>query len=136
MPNKILWQPVGLYQPGFDFSVLLDRDLASLMLEIELSPAKKDGMNRLGCETLGRLNYANHSPFEFFGNSCFVTQISLGRVGIWLAVDRTNGRNPLEIYKNDPIIYSSHNSDTSRDANALMSLFDLWIEYSDILRGN
>jgi hypothetical protein len=128
--ERIVWQPYNFQQTGSKgFAVLLDREFAKEMLSVTLEPRLRDRMNELAKERIKTFN----PHYLFYKNTAFVGQFNLGSGGIWLAVDGTNGRNPLKVFDRT-IKYSPHNIDTTSDVHNLMSLFDMWIKYADNLK--
>jgi len=83
----LIWQSSGIYQPSYDFNILVDKDFVQKMRSAQVPSEKQKRMNELCSETLKRFNYTNHSPLIFHENSGLVTQFSLGREGRWLKID-------------------------------------------------
>ena len=131
--EKVIWMPQSLINQGYDFKVLLDRDFAKEMLSTKITSGKARNFN----ETADRLKLLgfNKSPFLFYEDTAFVSQINSGTDGRWLATSGTSGKNPLGVFKG-PIEYYSHNMDSSVDLYMAMRLMDFWVDYSDVLKGS
>lgn len=132
--EKLIWQPV--FCSGYDFKVCLDEVFAREMIRSQVPIKKLERMNQLANEDLKRWKMNCLDPYSFHGDSCFLRQIYLSE-GRWLATDyhsRTNLLKDKILLK--PIEYNSHNVDTPRKAFILMALFDKWIKYSDVLKGD
>ena len=133
MSNQIIWQPQYLYQEGHGFGILLNPEFAEEMFNAELSREKYRRMQELPKELMG---FQNHEPYIFHENTCFIRQINLNAGdGKWLSLDDACGGSKPDF--NKPIKYSTHNFDyrtTSSDVVKLMGLFDLWVEYSALLK--
>ena len=130
----IIWQPTPLYQPHHDFEILLNRQFAGEMLETRLSTKDQNRMNELGSDVTRRLKYPGSHPYIFHKSTAFVSQITLnGTRGTWLESENIFGKAP-DSSKEKPIRYTTHNSDSLFDISGLLSLFDLWISYSDTLK--
>ena len=133
MANRIVWQPQELYQPGYSFRILLDPNFAKEMFEAELTREKYERFQKLPKELMA---FSNPDPYRFHPDTCFVRQINLSvGDGKWLALDDAGGGAKPDFKR--PVSYSTHGFDcktTSLDVVVLMGLFDLWIEYSDILK--
>ncbi len=131
MSNQIIWQPQNLYQPGYNFEILLNPEFARQMYESELTRENYQEMQDLPKKLLG---FEKPEPYIFRGNTCLVSQINLDAgAGRWLNLEATPDTKP----KFDKSVkYSTHNFDTacSSDVLTLMSLFDLWVEYSELIR--
>ena len=132
--KEIVWQPKGIYACGYEFGVLVDREFIEQAMSLQMNPEKQQNMIRLGRETIKRQGYDSGTPFNFEGETYLVRQFDIGSNGKWLTLDGCSGENPLLIFKEGPIKYSSHNCDYSSDVHALMSLVDLWVEYLDIVK--
>ena len=130
--GRIIWQPTSLYQPGFDFEILLDSEFSKEMIKTNLSQDAQERMNGLGTDLTTRLGQRWLTPFTFNGNTAFVSQFSLGQNGVWLAVDDYFNTSSSDDQK--PIKYTSHNVDNSSQAHVLMALVDLWVSYADTLK--
>jgi len=137
MNNEIIWQPTAVYQPTYEFGILLDRKFAHEMLETTVSKEEQDSMNKLANETLKRKGEKWVNPLRFYENTGLVTNFYIGNNGTWLELERCLNikedldRNPD---KKDPLEYCSHNVDSSREAIALMALVDQWVTYADVLK--
>ena len=133
--ERIVWQPVGIHQPSYNFDVWLDRKFAMEMLDTKISPETQRRMNQLGVEIATRFGYNSPVPYNFEEDTALVGEFHLGSSGLWLAMDRF-ARESLEkkIHPEKTIIYSSHNVDCSEDEHVLLALFDQWVVYSDVLR--
>jgi hypothetical protein len=129
MDDKTVWQPTALYQPGYEFGILLDPDLALRMLSTELDSRTKENLKKLGLETIVRMGYNYPEPYLFYGNSWLVQEFDIGNNGKWLSLDSSQRLDNIRI----PLKYSSHNVDTSKEAYALMALVDRWVEYFNLL---
>ena len=137
MSNKIIWQPFVLYQPYFDFGILLSRDFCREMLETKLSREIQIKTNNLCLEVSERFGFNYPEPVTFYEDTAFISQFYLGNNGVWLAIDQSNKRSLLEYPDEKELIkYSSHNVDNSKQAYALMALVDWWAEYADIIKSH
>lgn len=136
MDKKVIWQPEGIYQPGHDFGVLLDRVFAIEMGNSEVFPSTQRRMNDQGDEIITELGHSWSNPYDFYKDSFLVTQFNLGGNGVRLALDRPVSHYLSKPKENDdPVKYCSHNVDTSSQAYALMALFDMWVQYSNAALG-
>ena len=133
MDNKIIWQPQAIYQSGYDFGILLNSEFAEEMFNSELSREKYQRMQELPKKLMG---FRNPEPYIFHQNTCFLRQINLNAGdGKWLSLDDACGG--LKPNFNKLIKYSTHNFDyktSSSNVMTLMGLFDLWVEYSELLK--
>ena len=133
MNNQIVWQPQALYQPCYDFGILLNSEFAEKMFNSELSKEKYQRIQELPKELM---DFKNPEPYIFHNNTCFLRQINLNAGdGKLLSLDDACGGAKPNFDK--PIRYSTHNLDykaSSLDVLTLMGLFDLWVEYSELLR--
>ena len=133
--KNIVWQPISIYQPGYDFGILLDRVFAEEMINSKIDGSTQHRMNELVTELVQRLGHNWGSPYHFFRDTSFVVQFSLGQNGVWLSVDNTSGRSPIEVFREpNPIKYSSHNVGSSEQAQSLLALVDMWVSYADLLK--
>jgi len=129
--KEIVWQPVR--QNEYEFGVLLDTNFAKKMLKTPLSLEYQNRLNKLATEELKRHNTNWSNPYSFENNSCLISQIYLGQNGVWLAATRSSLDKLQMDELTEPLIYNSHNVDTSKQAWDLTAMFDLWIHYSDVL---
>ncbi|MBU2104807.1 MAG: hypothetical protein KKF67_03470 [Nanoarchaeota archaeon] len=133
MSNQIIWQPQKLYQPGYDFEILLNSEFAEEMFNSKLSKEKYQRMQKLPKELMG---FQNHEPYIFHENTCFIRRINLNAGnGKWLSLDDACGGAKPDFAK--PLKYSTRNFDyrtSYSDVVTLMGLFDLWVEYSGLLK--
>jgi len=132
--EKIVWQPTSIYQPTYEFGILLDRKFAREMLEVTLSEKYRNRLNEMANETLQRKGEKWVDPLRFYENTALVTNFYIGNNGTWLELE-----NPLNVKENisqsnEPLVYTSHNVDSSREAIALMALVDQWVTYSDAFK--
>jgi len=132
LEKRIIWQPVGFsLGRSCDFDILLDREFAQEMLSIKLDEDLRQKMNNL----MKEIGSSSFNPsYLFFKDTAFVLQFSLGEGTKWLAVNETYGKNPLEVFREGPIRYSSHNINNSTDAYSLMTFVNIWVKYSDSLK--
>jgi len=130
--DKIIWQPTNLCIEGHDLKIILDREFANLMVSAKADQTKLQRFNEMLGDLIGRKSFNPH--IQYYEDTALATTFSLGTGGIWLAVDDTNGRNPLEVYRNEPLSYSSHNVDSTSDRDILLRIVNKYIEYADILR--
>jgi len=133
----LIWQLGSVYQPTYDFRVILDRDFVEKVISLHVPLEGQRRMNELGSEVIRRFGHKNTlTPYLFDKDSAFVRNFSLGENGAWLSVDNCQGKSPLEIYKSPKNIpFSSHNVNNSSQAYALMSLVDMWASYVPTIRG-
>jgi hypothetical protein len=132
MENQILWQPQALYQPGHSFSILLHHEFAREMYDSALSVEKYTRMQSLPKELM---RFSASEPYIFLKNTCLISQINCdGGEGRWLSLDDALGGAEPDFRKS--LSYSTHNLEraTSSDVVTLMGLFDLWVEYSGLLK--
>jgi len=133
--DKIVWQPTYLHTRGYEFNILLDWEFAEKMIGITLSDDFRDRLNEYGAKVVKEKGHSWLSPYQFYEDTAFVDQFSLGENGVWLAADTTSGRSPLEVFKKpNPIKFSSHNVDHSSHGYTLKALVDMWIYYSDVFK--
>ena len=135
--KRIVWQVDETYHGAFngnrDFSVLLDRQFAREMFEVNLGAERQRKFNRQAQEMLEKLKYLRAEPYIFDGNSALVREFHAGRNGVWIALDGQFGR-PINFSFQQPLIYSSHNCDNSADFFALTSLISYWVSYNEVLK--
>ena len=130
--EKVIWQPTHLYKSGrSDFGVLLDREFAKMMISKKLDSEKNQRLSNFIRETISKMAFNPH--ILFYKDTALAVQLNTGAGGVWLAVDRTSGRNPLEVYVSEPIKYSSHNVDTTSDRDVLLRIMDIYVEYSELI---
>ncbi len=122
MDNNIIWQPCSIYQPGYSFGILLDKEFAKEMFNSKLSPENYQRMQCLPKELMG---FTNPEPYRFHGDTCFVRQINLHvGDGKFLSLENAcGGAKPNFDYRT-----------SSSDVLTLMGLFDLWVEFSECIR--
>jgi len=131
--ERTIWTPHFCSEK--DFKVYLDSGFAKEVMQSKIPNEMQKGMNELGNEELKRLGVNWLNPYEFYEDSCFVTQFNIGQNGVWLAVNHQTIDSLLEGSGSSKIIeYDSHNVDYSRDAYVLLVLFGKWVEYTDVLR--
>ena len=133
MGNQIIWQPKDLYQSGCSFSILLDPTFAKEMFDSKLSEEKYQKMQELPKKLM---SFKYPDTYVFHEDTCLIRRINLypGN-GQWLSMDDVCGGVNFD----KPIKYSTHNFDSrisSSDVTTLMGLFELWIEYSELLKKN
>jgi hypothetical protein len=134
MIEKIIWQPVGLYQPGHSFQANLDREFAVDMANTTISKNTQNAMNKMGSECYKGYGFSTYKPYLFHENTGFVRQINLkAGDGVCLAVSDLYGKAP-DMSSDRPLVYDTHNVSNLDDKIALLSLFDNWISYCDILK--
>jgi len=131
--GELIWQPKYIYQPEWnDFQILLNPKFAEEMFNSKLTEQKYKMIQDLPKNIMG---FRNPDPYFFHKGNCFLRQITLhGGDGKWLALDNLGGRNPDF---NRPIKYFTHNLDyrpSASDVKTLMGLFDLYVEYSELLK--
>jgi len=131
--DRLIWQPeLPLRQAG-DFKIFLDRVFAQEMLCAQLPTMSREAMNKMGNEELKRLREVGTNPFMFYGDTCFVNQISLN-VGKGLTL-YTEGHDVLR-QTNEPVIYETHNVERDYQIQGIVHLFNFWIQHTpDILNG-
>jgi len=134
MDKKVVWQPMAVYQPSYDFGIYLDRTFAKEMLSAKVSEEKQSRMNKSALETLVRLEFNYPVPLSFHRNTGLVTEFNIGSGETWLTIDSGDKYSLLNQEDENKLIkYSSHNVDNASKAYALMALVDRWAEYPDIL---
>lgn len=132
MSNKIIWQPGGVYQPGYDFNIILNAEFAKKTFNYSLSQKKRTQMLALPRELMG---FEHSEPYRFHEDTLFLRQVNIqpGH-GKWLSLDDAFGGAAPDFSK--PVKYSTHNFDfrtSSFDVITALSLFEIWAEYSKIL---
>lgn len=132
--EKILWQP-RLYG-RCEFGIYLDGNFAKEMIQSRTIPEKQDKLNKLANEELEKFRIRSLNPYTFYGDSCFVNQVHIGGNGVWLSINHQTIEDLLKKDKPLPVEYHSHNVDIPKDAYILIVLFDNWVEYARVLRGN
>lgn len=123
-----------IYQPNFnglDFTISLDNAFARKMMNSKLAEYTKFRLNEICNNQLKELNIYWSSPLIFHESSALLSQANIGQNGKWLATTNSDIQNILK--DNKDVKYHTHNIDTTHDAYALLTLFDTWIHYSDIL---
>jgi hypothetical protein len=134
MTNELIWQPFGLYQQqgNYDFGIMLNPEFARKTINAILSQTVSARIQKLPEEYFG---FKGIEPYIFHENTCFVRQINVhGGDGKWLSLDNCCGGSFPRL--DEPVKYSTHNLDykpCSLDQVNLMRLFDLWVEYADIM---
>lgn len=131
--DRIVWQPEDLYGERYGFTVSLDRAFASEMLSCKIDQSKQRRLNELANEFMKEKRRDWSSPYSFKENSCLLSVINIGSNGTWLEVDHYAVRN-IEKSK-DPVKYHSHNVDNCHQRDVLLSLFDMWAKYADVIKG-
>ena len=131
-PEKILWQPFSLYQPGNDFGIFLDATFAKKMFDAKIGTKRQIQFEQIAKEIAKQKGY-HYPPLVFEEDSALVTQFSIGNNGTWLATERNSLDELLKYNETKPLIYHSHNVDTPKEAYTLLALVDHWIEYSEII---
>ncbi len=133
MCEKIIWQPKGIYQKGKDFRIILNHEFANEMINSRLSRKDYLSLQELPMETMG---VQIKEPYIFYKDTLFLKQINLrARDGKWLTLENFQGEEK-SAFRNQ-LKYSTHNLDyrpSERDIEILLGLFDLWIEYSPIIK--
>lgn len=132
MDKKVVWQPLGLYQPGYDFGIYLDKAFAEEMLAAQISSERQGQMNKLAYDFLEHRRLRNRNHFIFHERTALVTEFSLGHEGRTLSVGAPDPAQILSM-REGPLKYDSHNIDDSSNQSLLMILVDLWVEYSEEL---
>tara|TARA_Y100000034_G_scaffold3996_2_gene4728 strand:+ start:53 stop:463 length:411 start_codon:yes stop_codon:yes gene_type:complete len=131
MESRLIWQIGGLSLESNAFNISLERVFAQIMIKSLSSVEAQERMNKLAEEYLEikRINWKN--PYQFYRGTGIVTNIGLGMNGTWLEIDFSD-RNSLlqDINKTKPIRYYTHNVDTLEEKDALIFLFDKWVNYS------
>ena len=117
--------------PAYDFSVLLDYGFAQSMIAARPPLSAQQRMNELGKQALQKRGVRWPDPYTFHENSALINQFYIGGNGVWLAASRAD-IDALQT-RDNPLLYSSHNVDCSKDAFALLTLVDLWAAYADQL---
>lgn len=130
--DKLIWTPS--FNIGYDFRIDLDWNFAREMVQSRIPAERQVRMNALANEELKRLGGNWSNPYSFYEDSCFVSQIYTGQNGVWLSTNHKIIDSLIKCEKSEPIIYDSHNVDTSHQAHVLMVLFDKWIKYSRVIR--
>ena len=128
--DKIIWQPIQL-SGSTNFGVILDREFAKIMVSKKLDDKKILRFNNFIIERISKRAFNPH--IIFYKDTALAVQLNTGYGGVWLSVDNTNGRNPLEVYVNKPIEYSSHNVDTTSNRDVLLRMMDIYVDYSDLI---
>jgi len=134
MTERIVWQPFALYQPGSDFGIYIDRNFAREMLETKLSLEDRIRVKQLLLEVSERFGFNHPEPVDFHEDTAFIKGFYLCSGGVWLTADGLF--DPLSLKENirEPVKYSSHNVNNSKQAYALMALIDWWAEYADTIK--
>lgn len=133
--EKIIWQP-SFCQGKNDFKISLDLNFARKMITAPIPIKNQENLNRMVNERLEEWKLACMDPYHFYKDTAFVDEIHIGGNGRWLATDHPSKQSLLRKDKyQERFEYYSHNIDTSFDAIALLSLFDIWVQYSEILKG-
>ncbi len=132
--DKLLWTP-DLYGTC-DFGIHLNRDFAREMILSKILPEKQKRINELASEELKRLGISWISPYAFHQDSGFINRFYIGQDARLTA----NHQDIIDILQNkEPdkktIIYNSYNVDNQSQAYALIKLFNMWIDFSDVIRG-
>lgn len=131
--SKQIWQPENLHGTSFDFDVYLDSQYAQKLSEIKLTPKQQKRMNDIGEEICKSFDYNQSSPYIFHEDTALVRQISVdGGRGTWMSLDGLFGTLPY-FNRQKSLKYTTHNMDFSDDKWALLSLFEKWIFYSEVM---
>lgn len=131
---NLIWQPSIIHNPRspspYDFSITLDLKFAKKMIANKISEERKSNMQRIGLETISPMEFRESEPFRFFEDTALVEAFHLSGNGIWLS---SAGQSRYIPSMKENLVYHSHNTDTAKDAFALMSLVTKYVEYSEIL---
>lgn len=131
--ERVIWTP-KLFKKGMH--VYLDYDFAKEMISAKAIAGVHTNLNRLGSEEMKRWDLHYPEIYTFYKDSCLVNHFYIGQNGIWLDVDTLELRRLEEgDQSKKPIKYESHNLDSALNSHIMLSIFDKWIEYSDILKG-
>jgi hypothetical protein len=131
-PDRILWQPDGLYKGRGDFRILLDRGLALEMLDASLLDGPREQLQHLAMECqseYGLSRMPQRDALKFYENTGLLTGIELGsgrQLNLEGSVRDLRDTEGL-------VVYNSHNGG-SVASPALIALFDLWVSYVDIIK--
>lgn len=131
--EPLIWQPRGVYQPSYDFGILVDAEFARRMIVSSVGLERGRGMKEMALETIGRFGFSCANPLEFYKESALATQFSIGTGGTWLAIFQEDKAALLDGNLEGHVRYDSHNVDAPKKAYALMALVDLWAEYAVLL---
>src|SRR3989344_6697382 len=131
--EKTIWTPG--FSKGYDFKVYLDVGFAKEMMQSKIPYEMQSGLNKLGNDELKQFGVNWLIPYQFYKDSCFITQFDLGQNGVWLSVNNQTICDLLKEDKSQKIIeYHSHNVEYPKDAFVPLVLFSKWVEYKDILK--
>ena len=100
-----------------------------------MSAGNKEKMDLVAKTELKRLGIHRSNTYGFHEDTCLLKQIYLGGDGIWLDLDRLEIMNlSCEVKLIKPVKYEPHNVDSIMNSYILMSLFEKWVDYSEILK--
>lgn len=131
--KRVVWQPFGLYQPGFDFGIYLDAAFVKEMAGTKIAPTHQGNMQRLGYETLQRLGGISRTPYDFLEDTALVRGFHLGVDGRWLTTEAKASELMFANQTDTPVEFHSHNIDTLHQQRRLLALVDQWVEYAPLL---
>ena len=120
---------------GYDFSVGLVRPFVLEVLKAFIDVDIRRHFQEIGEDIIAKCGerYVRNS-YSFCDDTLLVNNFSLGREGRWLNVPSSD----VEFFcrgKDNYLIYSSHNIDSSHDRNALQTLFTTWVDYVPTVLG-
>jgi len=129
--DNLIWQPK--FCNAYDFKIYLEPEFALEMVQSRVNRDVQSRMNELADVDLKKFSINWQDPYLFHEETGLVTQICLGRNGVWLATKHQNITDLLNHTSDKLIEYDSHNVDFMNEAYTLMFLFDKWINYAHII---
>ena len=132
--EKVIWQIYDFEKNGHNFKIRLDRDFAVEMLNTKISRDLKKEIKERGHQEIVNRGYIGKPKFVFYKNTAFVLQFSLGNNGRRLYIPQRNKRNPLEVYPEGDIKYSSRGMGSASNSYSIFRLIDLWVQNKDMIK--
>lgn len=138
MEEKIIWQPQGLEKGIAEYKILLNRQFAYDMINLGIDI--QDRFNEYAQKYLKKewSHLENiEEPYHFYCNTGLIERITLGHNSTGLIVDENAIKELLKHNqkdKNEPLYYRAHHVRSDKQVIALFTLFDFWIQNSDIIK--
>jgi hypothetical protein len=132
--DKPIWQSkIVKAERGYGINILLDRAYAESMIKTILNQERQNNMNKVGSSRLETFGIKCLTPYTFYKNTALISSVDLGSDGRWISAESSTIETLLDGSANK-IEYHDHNLDSANDVLALMSIFGLWVDYSEIFR--
>lgn len=132
--ESIVWQPKCLYQNSSNFKILLNSNFAKDMLESKLEDEVRYGLNKIAEELLNKRGFISNEPIIFYGDSLLVEKLDFGENSSSLILETNLNLESFLFNRKKPLEYFSEKVNSVEQREALMSVFDLWTDYSLVSR--